>query len=461
MRSLLFACVMLFSLGACQNVSAQSRPNIVLIFIDDMGWTDAGFMGSDLYQTPRLDALASQGMVFSSAYAAAANCAPSRACLLSGQYTPRHGVFAVWSTNRGPENQMRLRPFPNTEHLAPGVVTLGEVMRDAGYVTGMFGKWHLGNEAGLRAEDQGFMVADQMDPPRGRVFRESGDPKWMDRITTGACEFMEANRDRPFFAYISHHATHNPVQAYPETMQRLRETPQGRQHRNREFAAMNADMDTMVGRVLDKLDELGIADNTLVVFTSDNGGLPISSQAPLRGFKGMYYEGGVRVPMIARWPGVIEPGSRCEVPVINVDFMPTFLAAAGADVPEDKVADGVDLMPLFAGDEAYAERPIFWHFPGYLNRADPGAHDNRFRSPPVTVVRRGDWKLHLFHEEYLLDGGVDAILTNGMVELYNLAQDVSEQNNVANQFPEIRDELLAEVLAWIQATPAPLPTPRR
>ena len=438
------------------SLSAESDPpNIVLIFIDDMGWKDAGYAGSDLYETPNIDRLASEGMVFTDAYAAAGNCQPSRACLISGQYTPRHGIYAVRSTKRGPVQEMRLEPVPNTDDLPSDNFTIAEAMQSAGYATGMFGKWHLGKEAGVRPQDQGFDVVDTMDP-EGAKSSSAGDPKWIYRITDGACDFIEQNRDRPFFLYVSHHATHMGIQANKEMFAKFPAKEPGRQHRNRRFAAMNCQMDDGVGKLLDKLDELNLSNNTLVVFTSDNGGLPQSSQGPLRGFKGMYYEGGIRVPMVARWPSAIEPGSRCSTPVINVDLYPTFLAAAGHLPPEATKLDGESLLPLLSKEGALARNAIFWHFPGYLDHASPGARDRVFRARPQTVIRQGDWKLKLYHEEWLLDGGRDTIATNRCVELFNLSDDIGEQHDLSAEIPSKRDELLDEVLAWHEQVDAKL-----
>ncbi len=453
------ACLVLFLAPLAESALAESRkPNIVLIFIDDMGWTDAGYAGSDLYETPNIDRLRREGMRFTNAYAAAGNCAPSRACLISGQYTPRHGLYAVGNTRRGAVREMRLVPIPNTGYLASENVTVAEALRAAGYATGEFGKWHLGKASPTRARDQGFDVDETTSPPRGNVFKRTNDPKWIYRITEGACRFMEKNKDRPFFAYISHHATHMAIQARQDMLEKFAAKKPGERHTDQKFAAMNAQMDDGVGIVLEKLKTLGLEKNTLVLFTSDNGGLPRSSQAPLRGFKGLYYEGGIRVPMIARWPGVIEPGSACDVPVINVDFYPTFLDAAGASAPSGKALDGESLVPLFKGGKQLARAAIFWHFPGYLNGPNSGSRDQLFRTRPVTVIRKGDWKLHLFHEEWALDGGRDRLDKNHAVELYNLARDIGEKRNLALERKEKRDELVGDVLTWFERVEARLPT---
>ena len=439
---------------------AIERPNIVLIFIDDMGWKDAGYTGSDFYETPVIDRLAREGMVFTNAYAAAGNCAPSRACLISGQYTPRHGVYAVRDTRRGPVSHMRLEPIPNTTSLAPENVTIAEGLKAAGYATAIFGKWHLGDTPETLPDQQGFDVVgasghkSPKDRASNRIFKQTNDPKHIYEITAGACHFMEQNKHRPFFVYVSHYATHSPIQARKEMFGKFADKPPGKLHSHAKFAAMNAQMDHGVGVLLNKIKELGLEDKTLVLFTSDNGGLPKSPQTPLRGFKGMYYEGGVRVPMIARWPGVIKPGSRCDVPVINVDFYPTFLDVAGAQAPAGKRLDGESLLELFRGEQTLAERPIFWHFPGYLDRPNPGSRDQIFRARPVSVIRQGDWKLHLFHEEWALDGGWGKRATNSSIELYNLVDGISETKNLARANPTKRDALLKKLLAWMKRVKA-------
>ena len=220
------------------------------------------------------------------------------------------------------------------------------------------------------------------------------------------------------------------------------------------------DLDDSLGRLLAKLKELGIENNTLLVFTSDNGGVPASSQDPLRGNKGGYYEGGIREPMIVRWPAIVKPGSTTDVPVINQDFYPTFLAAAGAVVPAGVSPDGESLLPLLEQSGPLRRKSIFWHFPGYLNDPVNRGRDPVFRTRPVTVMRSGDWKIHLYHEEWQLDGGRDRISSNNSVEIYNLKDDIGERHNLASSAPETRDRLLEELLGWIKTSGAPLPSDR-
>ena len=465
MRSLTLFVIVVASFFASVGISEAeeaARPNIVLIFIDDMGWKDAGFQGSDFYQTPNINRLAKEGMVFTNAYAAAGNCAPSRACMISGQYTPRHHVYAVGSTNRGPKKEMRLKPTPNVQELAAEQVTIAEGMKLAGYRTGMFGKWHLGDESPFRPDDQGFDVADLTHPPKPKEFKETDDPKWIYRITKGACDFMDDcltnHKGTPFFLYVPHHATHMPIQAREAMEKKMAGQAEGEYQKNKKYGAMNAQMDDGVGILLEKIKSLGIEEKTLVIFTSDNGALPVSPPTPLRGFKGMYYEGGVRVPMIARWPGVIEAGTTCDVPVMNIDFYPTFLELAGHKVPFNKTLDGASLKPLFEGETAVTTRPLFWFFPGYLDNSNPGAKNDIFRTPPVTTIRKGPWKLHLFHEEWILDDHQDKTSPWKSIELYNLDEDISESENVAMEKPEVALELLEEVLSWHEKVGAKLPT---
>lgn len=459
------ALILLAAVAAGFATASARPPNIVLIFADDLGWKDVGYQGNDFHETPNLDRLASQGMVFSAAYAGAGNCAPSRACLLSGNYTPRHHVYAVQSTDRGPKEFQRLVPIPNRSGLAKDNVTMADALKAAGYATGIFGKWHLDGPEGAEPGEQGFDTVHQSYHGWGEEkAKDAANPKGIFSLTRGACAFMEKNRDRPFFVYLPHYAIHTALEAKPETLEKFKRKKPGVQHSNALYAACLYDLDAGVGLLLAKLAELGLERDTLVVFTSDNGGTQASSQEPLRGNKGGYYEGGIREPFIARWPGVIRPGSRNDTPVINLDLYPTFLAAAGAPVPAGKVLDGESLLPLFRGDGALKRRAIFWHFPGYLNQPVIRGRDidvrDGFRSRPVTVMNEGGWKLHLFHEEWQLDGGRARLNTNRAVELYDLNTDLGERNDLARSNPAKREEMLDRLLAWMKDTGALVPSER-
>lgn len=452
--------VLLLGSGFAESVEppAKQRPNIVLLLVDDLGWRDAGFAGSDFYETPNIDTLARDGITFWDAYACAANCAPSRACILSGQYPVRHGIYSVFPLDQGPRQRMRLRAAPNRRVLSGETVTVAEALAGAGYVTAMFGKWNVGLGGATRPEAQGFGVARPSKRPRPEDFARTGDAGDARAITEQATHFIEEHRDRPFFALVSHHAVHIPHHARASLLEKYASKPAGELHANLALAAMLEELDESIGVLLGKLDELGLADRTLVVLTSDNGGLPQSPQTPLRGTKGSYYEGGIRVPLLARWPGVITPGSTSAVPVDNVDLFPTFLQAARVRRDDGLDLDGVSLVPLFENPAHDPERSLFWHFPGYLFGRNAGARDPTFQTRPVTVVRNGPWKLHLYHEEWALDGGRESMDSNGAIELYDLGRDPGERKNLAREEPERRDALLAEMLEWVKATGAPVPT---
>ncbi len=467
MKSLLLLTLLASFWTAVSAIAAP--PNIILIFADDLGWKDVGFQGSDFYETPNLDRLAKEGLVFTAGYAAAGNCAPSRACLLSGNYTPRHHVYAVGSTDRGPKASQRLVPIPNKNGLARENITIADALKAAGYATGHFGKWHLAGKDGAKPTQQGFDVSfdsfgegEVEEGSEGNKAGPPSDPKGVFTLTRKAGEFIEAHKDRPFFCYLAHHAIHTPLQGRPETRAKFQAKTPGTQHDNALYAACTYDLDASVGLLLQKLKDLGLEENTLVVFTSDNGGTQQSSQEPLRGSKGGYYEGGIREPFIIRWPGVTPPGARCDVPVINVDLFPTFLAAAGAPVPAGKVLDGESLLPLLKGEKSLQRGAIFWHFPGYLDKPVIRGREldmrTGFRTRPVSVIRKGDWKLHLFQEEWQLDGGREKLASNQAVELYDLASDIGERSNLANANPARRDELLDDLLAWFKAADALIPT---
>ena len=436
------------------------KPNIVLIFADDLGWKDVGYQGSDFMETPNIDRLAKEGLVFTAGYAGAGNCTPSRSCLLSGNYTPRHNVYAVGSTDRGPKVSQRLVPIPSKSGLAKQNITFADAFKSAGYATGIFGKWHIAGPDGAQPGQQGFDVVFQTSG--GWSKNEPDNPKAIYSLTKAAGEFMEKSKDRPFLVYLPHYAIHSKLEARKSSLERFKAKKPGEQHHDAEYAACTYDLDDGIGILLKKIKELGLEENTLVVFTSDNGGTGRTSQEPLRGSKGCYYDGGIREPFIIRWPGVTKPGTKSDVPVINVDLFPTFLAAAGIPVPKGKVLDGESLLPLLKGDGVLKRQSIFWHFPGYLDGPVLRGREldlrTGFRTRPVSVIRKGDWKLHLYHEEWQLDGGREKLATNHAVELYNLAEDIGERNNLADSNPAKRDELLDDLLAWMKKTNALMST---
>ncbi len=448
------------------------QPNIVFILADDLGYKDLGCYGSTFYDTPNLDKLAKQGVLFTDAYAACPVCSPTRASLLTGQYPQRTGITDYLGAGQ-PEDWKRntkLLPAPYAEQLALDKVTMAEMLKGQGYATGFFGKWHLGPE-GFWPEDQGFDVnkggTDAGAPPRGggRYFSPYDNPRLSDgpkgehlpaRLATEVNSFMEANRAQPFFAYLSFYSVHTPIMARADLEAKYQKRAQERglvtkvgkegdvrvrlSQDNPTFAGMVDAMDEAAGKVLDKLKELGLEENTIVVFTSDNGGLStggtlITSNAPLRAGKGWMYEGGIREPLLVRWPGVTTAGTVSQVPVSSPDFYPTFMNAVGAPTPADQPLDGIDLKPVLQG-QAVAPRALFWGFPHYHNQG----------GTPAAAVRMGNWKLiHWFEDDTF--------------ELYDLSNDSGETNNLAAREPARVKAMNAQIESWQKQVGAKNPTP--
>ena len=430
-------------------------PNIVFILVDDLGWRDVGFMGSTFYQTPHIDNLARQGMVFTHAYANAPNCAPTRACLLSGQYPPRHGIYTVNSSERGKAHQRKIIPTPNKTVLDAKVVTIAEALKPAGYVSASIGKWHLGEGDQSGPVSQGFdlnIAGNQLGHPKS-YFSPYNNPEidngpegeyLTDRLTDEALSFIEDNRDKPFFLYLPHYAVHTPLQAKKELIEKYKQKKPNDDQNNAAYAAMIESADQGVGRIMAKLEQLNIVDNTIVVFYSDNGGhVGATSNAPLRGFKGMLYEGGIRVPLIIRWPKTIQPNTTCPTPVISIDFYPTFLQITGITKPKNQELDGLSLIPLLTGRNNFPQRELHWHFPAYLEGGPkiPGP----WRTTPAAAIRKDDWKLIEFFEDNHL-------------ELYNLIDDIGEKNNLADSRPDKVTELYQLMQQWRKVTNAPVPS---
>lgn len=452
--SLVFIVVPVFSLYAQVDTPA-SRPNIVFINVDDLGWKDLGFMGSSYYETPHVDQLADEGIVFTQAYATAANCAPSRACLMSGQNTPRHGIYTVSNPDRGDVRTRKIIPVPNQTVLADSIYTLAEMLAEHGYVTGTFGKWHLGDDP----TTQGFQVnaggnhrgnpgKDGYFSPYNLEYLTDGPTGeyLTDRLTSEAISFVRDNQDTSFFLYLPFYTVHTPIMGKKALIEKFsKKQPQPGQDRP-DYAAMIASMDENVGRLLAEIEKLGLKENTLVIFTSDNGGIrDISYQDPLRAGKGSYYEGGIRVPLVVRWPGEVAAGSRSEVPVTNLDFYPTLQTVIGA-TNRSALLDGDDISPLFNG-KSLSERALYWHFPIYLQAYSPKEDDGRdplFRTRPGSVVRKGKWKLHEYFED-------------GVLELYNLEEDLGETQNLVKDYPEKAQELYQLLKEWRGRTDAAVP----
>lgn len=442
-----------------RDISLPSRPNVVVIYADDMGWLDTAFQGSEYYETPNLDALAESGLTFSAGYANAPNCAPSRACLLTGQYTPRHGVYTVRDPQKVARNRRALDPPPNNLELPTDHTTIAEVLSEAGYATGFIGKWHVGHadtDTGPLA--RGFDVnvgggiygrtpSGYFPPYDLPNLSDSGDQYLTDRLTDNAVKFMQTNAegDDPFFLLYSAYSVHEPLQAPKSDIRPYRDKPCWNRQCNRKYGGMVSALDRAVGRIMDTLEELAITEDTLVFFSSDNGGvgdynevgiggewLQYTSQGPLRGGKGTLYEGGIRVPTVLSWPGVV-PSDRVRTPIFASDLFPTVVELAGATdaVPDGHTVDGRSLVPLVERSEPPDRDAMFWHFPAYLT----SKLTDVYRTKPVSVIRSGRWKLHYYYE-------------GETTKLYDLRADRGETENLADRRPKKRDELLARLNRW-------------
>lgn len=434
---------------------AKRPPNIVFILADDLGYTDVACFGSKYYETPNIDRLASQGLKMLSHHHCQ-NCTPTRAALMSGQYGPRTGVYTVGGIDRFDWSQRPLRPVNNVTDLPLDRAIIAQQLKSAGYATGMFGKWHLGQNGEYHPGKRGF---DEAIVSAGQHFNFNTSPKTeypegqylADFLTDRAVDFIERHKDEPFFLYLPHYAVHGPHHAKEELIARFKKKPGVGGHNDATYAAMIASVDESVGRVMKTLDELKLADNTVLIFTSDNGGVggyeregikkagEITDNAPLRSGKGSLYEGGTREAFVVRWPGVTKPGTSCDVPTIHVDIYPTFLEIAGAARPSH-VLDGESLTALWRDPNAKLKRDaIYQHFPGYL-----GSGKDQWRTTPVSLIQSGDWKLMEFLED-------------GKLELYNLRNDIGETKNLAQAEPGKTKELHGKLIAWREAIKAPMP----
>ena len=457
----LYALGLILAAGTMSAGAEERKPNIVLIMADDLGWTDLGCTGSKYYETPNLDKLASQGMKWQRYYTCQ-NCAPTRAALMSGQYAPRTGIYTVGTLERGRDADRKMVPPKNGTNLPLEKITVANALKKGGYVTGMFGKWHLGNAKEYHPGQRGFDEAIVCD---GRHFDFPTTPKTetkpgeylADFLTDRAVDFIERQRDKPFFLYLPHFGVHSPLQAKADKIAKFQQKPTVGGHNNAVYAGMIESVDDSVGRIMAKLDELKLAEHTLLIFTSDNGGLggyPVpgtdqrkgtTDNFPLRGGKGMLYEGGVRVPFIVRWPGHTTAGSLCHTPAMCIDLYPTFLDAAGAPADPQHKLDGVSLASLFRNPQADLSRPaLFWHMPGYL---EAYIKEDTWRTTPVSVIQAGDFKLL----EYL---------EGPRLELYNIREDLGQTQNLASEMPDKVRELHAQLQSWQTSTNALMPRPK-
>lgn len=422
-----------FTLCAPVFAAEKPKPNFVFILMDDMGWTDLGCYGSKFYQSPNIDKLASQGMKFTEAYAACPVCSPTRASIMTGKYPARLNLTDFIPGRKILPDQKLLRPEFNKE-LPLNETTLAEALKSAGYVSGAFGKWHLGGE-GFEPDKQGFDVAPgdraRKDGPPGSDEPGKGDFQ----ITEQALQFIEGNRAKPFFAYVAYHTPHIPLAAPQKLVEKYeKRIDPTSPHTNATYAAMIEVADAQIGRLLAKLDELKLAENTVVIFTSDNGGLHVrewkrevkaTQNTPLRAGKGYLYEGGIRVPLIVRWPGVVKSGRNCDKLILSVDYFPTLLEIVGVKTSTNQIVDGQSILPLLKEAAPAPPREIYWHYPHYPNQG--GA--------PGGAIREGDFKLIEFYED-------------GHWELYNVREDIGERNNLAEKIPDQAAQLATKLDVW-------------
>ena len=450
------------------NEATSNKPNIVLILVDDLGWIDTGCYGSKYYETPNIDKLAADGMRFTNAYAACAVCSPTRAAVMTGRYPARLGV-TDWIRSRfqggkipenkknpteyvGGKNKKLLCP-PNALWMELEEITIAEALKPAGYTSCHIGKWHLGADDWY-PDRQGFDFniggCDFGQPPnyfdpyfrKGQGAIPTLEPHrkgeyLTDREADEAVKFIHNHKDKPFFLYMAHYTVHTPIQAKKDLIEKYKAKPPTNQ-KNPTYAAMVESLDDAVGRICSALDELDLAENTIIFFTSDNGGLlGPTNNAPLRSGKGFPYEGGIREPLIVRWPKVVKPGTVSNEPVTSVDYFPTICQAAGVPLPNDRDIDGVSLLGHLKsnGTRELNRHALYWHFPHY-----------RGKIVPYSIIREGSWKLIKRYE-------------GKPFELFNLKSDLSEENDLSKIYPTKTRQLDAKLRRWLRLTGAKLPKP--
>jgi arylsulfatase A-like enzyme len=441
-------------------VASDARPNIILVLADDLGWTGLGCYGSTFYETPNIDQLASEGVRFTAAFSAASNCAPSRASIMSGQYTPKHRVLYVgpgtyqerWKESKGDLKRFKMIQPRGETVLPDGVQTIAENLKQSGYRTAMFGKWHLGM-GDQHPASRGFDVAIES---HGKHFGFETDPQTVhppeqylsDFLSDQAVSFVKTSAEtkQPFFLYYADFLVHKPFEAKEQYLKHFGGKEPSQYQKSPMAAAMIKSLDDSVGKIMVALDECGQRDNTLFVFTSDNGGLSYeedgireanTSNLPLRGRKGSEYEGGIRVPWIVRWPGKAPTGVRCDIPVHQVDLFPTFATIAKAKRPPQTL-HGVNLTQVVCSpDKGLAERNLYWYLPGY----------SAFHEPSV-MVRRGDWKL------------IRSLESDGY-QLFDTGSDIGEAMDCSGDKPELASTLNAAAMQWLDDLDAPrmMPNP--
>ena len=466
-------CALLVAVFAAATAAAQTRreatdarsidsprrpPNFVLVLMDDMGWKDLGVTGSLYYQTPNIDRIARAGMIFTQAYSASPLCSPSRGALLSGKAPartaltnvirgfddPYGGLHEITKPMEWPNgNTQYLEAF--ARHVLPlEEVTIAEALAEGGYVTGYYGKWHVGQNANFQPDKQGFRHASTLGERDGgpAAERPEGDVKWVRTLTTAAVRFIEEQKEHPFFLVVAHYAMHRPLQAHPELVAKYRALPPTDQC-DPVFAALLESADESVGTIDATLSRLGLQDDTVFIFASDNGGLtlgPDTSNYPLLGGKSFPYEAGMRTPLLIRWPSRVKAGSQSDTRVIHMDLYPTMLEMAGLPLRPRQHLDGISIMPLLTGSGALPDRALYFHFP----------HPTHATGPYASIIS-GDWKLIRWYND-----------TSGAYSLFNLAGDPGELVDLADRHPDRVEDLSDRLAQWQRETNAqmPLPNPR-
>jgi arylsulfatase A-like enzyme len=447
LRCCLLAVLALLLAGA--HLPAAEKSNVIVVLVDDLGHTDLGCQGNTFHETPHIDRLAAAGMRFTTAYAACTVCSPTRAALLTGQYPARLHLTDWIAGHVRPHAKLKVPDW--TMHLPADTFGLAKLFKAGGYRTASVGKWHLGGPD-YYPEKHGFDVniagthqgqPGRYFPPYGiSTLKDGPEGEFLtDRLTAEACGWIEKNRDRPFFLYLAHYAVHTPLAGKPAVVARYRQKAERLgQRRNTVYAALVESVDDSVGALRRKLDELKIADRTILLFTSDNGGLignaksPITTNPPFRAGKGSAYEGGVRVPFLALWPGVTKPGSTCDLPVMTIDLLPTLAEACALPVPRSHVVDGASIVALLKQSGTLKRDALYWHYPHY----HPGG------ATPYSAVRSGDWRLVEYFED-------------GRAELFNLKADVGETRDLVKEKPDRVKELRDRLAAWRKSVGAQMP----
>ena len=433
--------------GHSSGVPTKKNLNFLFILADDFGWSQLGCYGSSFYETPNIDRLATEGMKFTDAYAACPVCSPTRASIMTGKYPARLHLTDFIAGGSYPYEKYKQPEWQ--KYLPLEEITIAEVLKTAGYTTASFGKWHLSiakkppESLPYNPDKQGFDEYFVTYKPASSHDPES-DAHNVEIITEKSLGFLQKNKGKPFFLYVTHNTIHSPMLGRKKLVEKYRNKPSADLPQNSPVVgAMIEDLDNSVGELLKRLDELKIADNTIVVFFGDNGGLEKSAkQTPLRSGKANLYEGGIREPLIVRWPGAVEPGSICSEPVTSVDFFPTFLEILGLKNKAGKSIDGVSLLPLLMQSGPLNRQAIYWHYPHY--------HSSSIG--PCGAVRKGDYKLLEWFDETIL-------FPNGRFELYNLKQDIGEQNNLAKQLSQKTRELKELLANWRKKVNAQMLTP--